>query len=354
MSFDFKKDHKWLWFFIGSLVVYTAIAFFSDRLTPEQVSIFYPLFSNFGGNLIAGVLSGVLFLFLGLYFSSETEFKIDKIVNVTIESEKKLKEREDQLKRERDIFRFKNFVANENFHNVRFPQLKKDEDDLGLEYTIYPIRDSKNNEPVKKTSEMYEYYLVKVKGPAYLSVSNSAQRKKYDDSPIRDGQNYFCSYFNDSWNMTSGDFSEKWYSFYFSSKMGHVEYGESANEFMGKRNDTWSGLTEVGKIQVDLDYKKLPPDFLGSFNSVPVFSDVTGNVFIQLHDSEPLKVYLTTKKQEVPETNWKMQIDPVRGYAFGEKLENLKIEIADFLSEKKIELKKIHWYNLPEDKQLID
>jgi hypothetical protein len=209
-------------FFISLLILSVGLYFIDLR---------GPLFDGFGGNLTAGIIGGFQFLFLALYLDANTEEKIDHIKKLVEKSEKLVSKREEILEVERDIHQFEHFLKYENWHNVRFPDVK-DNDGHGLEYTIRPVRDGQTNEPIQLKKEMGDYYLIQVIGPASEAFLSSELLDVYEKSPIRDQEYYFCAYINRSWSMGSRDVFE--FPFYLSSKMGEVEESIAANKFMEK------------------------------------------------------------------------------------------------------------------------
>ncbi|MBL7554651.1 MAG: hypothetical protein JNM24_02430 [Bdellovibrionaceae bacterium] len=110
------------------------------------------------------------------------------ILDLVSKSEAVLTKREEMLEQDRKIFEFERFLKKEAYHNVRFPNLKPNNNSLGLEYTIKPVREMGTNESIKLETEMWSAYVVFVEEPAHIEVLSEEQLKDYDGSPIKSGE----------------------------------------------------------------------------------------------------------------------------------------------------------------------
>ena len=301
-----------------------------------------PFIDGFGGNLTSGIVGGLIFLPLAFFLEAQNEQNIEFVAETT-------RKRNREIESERKILHFEEFMNRQGYHNVRYPDLKENEF-FGLEYLIRPVRDQQTGEPRKKVSEMESMFLVKVERPAHLEVSKSERKLIYETSPIRDDEFYYCRFFNDDWHMTTGDGDDPWYRFYLSSKVGPVEYGITANDFVSGVNETLKDMKLITTLHLIDDGTPL----VGAGGCTPyeIYQHIDGNIYLRIWKSLPKKVYYTNPKNTFGEKDWELIIDSTRGYAHGTKLENVIIAVKDALNRFKLEAKKIEWYNLPDYKQL--
>lgn len=291
---------------------------------PEWIS---PLIQGFGGNITAGIIQGLLFVFLALYLDAQTEEKICQIHAATTRSEEILKEREELLEKERTIDRFESFLREESCHNVTFPSLKTEANPLGLTYTIVPCRDQ-NGMPLQHVTEMVKLSVIKLRGPAHWNVLSDIEKQDYLSTPFKEGEYYFCRYFNSSWHMMCGTGMDKAYPFYLSSKLGQIEYGESANNFMRQFNSELENKDVIKTFYLLPSCKRYSPPAEESVCKHTIYKDRTsGKLFWQIDDSVLKSLNFS---------NDNVEIDNIKGYLTLEQLTELKIvlkeELASFLS----------------------
>lgn len=341
----FKSRNKWLVIFGFTIFVSFVLIYVTSYFPPSNDSYFYPLITNYGGNISSGIIGGFLFLFLTFYIDANTEEKIGQIHDTVRKSEEALSKREKILENEKSIFHFEQFMKNDSYYNVRFPSIILGNQSIGIEYTIRPVRDSSTNEPIKKVTEMNSYYIVKIDGPANWEVMSSEDRQTYDESPVRDNEYYYCSFFNNSWHM-SPDGTIKWDEFYLSSKMGPVEYGETANEFMATYEDPTLNKTKLATLHLKEDGTRLTT--AGGCTSHEIYQDVDNNLYLRIWKSQLKLMYFTNPEDTYGDTGWFFKIEDIRGYASGTKLQNIIKEIQSELTKLKIEVKKNPWYETKE------
>ena len=336
---------KWLQFFWITIAALIVLAYLMAWVSPP--CFLKPLFEGYGANISSSILCGLLLLFLALYFNSETEAKVAETRDLAAKSEAALAKREAILERERRIFEFEQFLKRESYHNVRFPKLKPRPDSIGLEYTIRPYRDPVLNEPAVYENEMERLYVVQVEGPAHWSVLNDHQKREYDTSPIRDGEYYFCRFFNDSWHMgTENVFSE--HEFYLSGKVGPATYGQSATDFVSSVRKPLEAMTLKAQIYLNPEGTKRSDDV--SVDSYRIYTDTAGNVYLVVNSSMPKQMYYTNPEETYTDTGWYEVIEDIRGFAHGEKLKNIIKAVFSECQRIGLSPKKIPWHQTQEHK----
>ena len=346
------KNRRWIYlavFILANIAALSGVYWLSSN-NDNLPTWIKPLVDGFGGNLTSGIVGSFLFLFLALYLDAQTEEKIDHIRKVAAKSEELISKRESLLESERLILQFEQFMKKESYHDVRLPDLKPTSESLGLEYTIMPVRDPKTGEPVKRETEMDTMYVVKVKGPAHWEVLDAKARKEYENSPIRDDEFYFCRFFNDSWHMsTESVMLPQPHRFYLSGKVGPVQFGQSANEFM--ESFTESPFKDMKKLATLLLVED-GTELVGPGGCTPheIYQDAAGGLFLRAWRSLPKKMYYTNPPNTYDNTGWFFVIEGIRGYAHGQKLENMQNAILKKLTELKVTPSRTPWYNTDEHK----
>jgi hypothetical protein len=299
------------------------------------------LLEGFSGNLLGEILGGFLFLLLALHLDSHTDRKIDEIQRASIENERILKQRQELLDIERKIQQFDQFMATESYHNIRFPDLKPTPDDLGLEYTIEPVRDT-DGKPKRLVREMSNYYVVRLRFIRDDEDDMNPERlAKYENSPIRENEYCFCAFFNGEWHL--GQDSFPMHKFYLSSKIGPVENGISPNQFMGLGEDP-TDMQLVTSIMMKQDGTELRG--AGGCTPYKIFKDGANNLFLKIHDSSLKRIYFRNPRNSYGEDNYYFHVEGMRGYAAGENLTRTLATIQGKLTARGVEVPRIPWYNL--------
>jgi hypothetical protein len=334
------KKRKWMIFFSLLMLAHLIILYFAPTLTINEKTWYYPYICNFSGNIIAGVLGGFLFLFLALYIQADTDEKIDRISKIT-------ESRMRTLESEATIAQFERVMEKESYYDIRFPGVGNP---FGLEYTMFPVRDQKTHKPTKKTVEADESYVVKIVLPEGFESMNPEDREKYKTSPIKVNTYYFCQFYKDSWHMGTESVGMNWYKFYLSGKVGPVQWGQSANQFMETLTDPVGTMKEI--INLFLDSNGKPPCYdkgAVAGDSYRIYQNDDGHLFLRINDSLLKPMYFTNPPQTYLDEGWFFVIEDMWGYANGEKLKNIVCAIKEKLHQLEIEPQKIYWYDV-EDK----
>jgi hypothetical protein len=235
------------------------------------------LLSGFRGNVISGLFGGVLFLLFGFYLNHELE-KL-QIETHTLTVERAIRDEE-----QRKIERFMAFLRTEQYHDVRFPNLKTPTEPLGLVYTVEPVRDE-NGEPKRHVSEMDVSYVVKVRCVAQEEERTSENLADYDNAAIHTGEFCFCRFYNGEWHMGRDvlGFTE-WHSFYLSGKVGPIQHGMSANDFVGASAPP-ENAERVCRFLVKDDGTRMSGS--GGATPVEIFRTKGGELLIQFYGAPP-------------------------------------------------------------------
>lgn len=241
------------------------------------------LITGFRGSVISGIFGGMMFLFLGLYLNEEIERLIQETHDL-------IAAREARDANQRKVEQLLRFLRNEQYHDARFPDLKTSADPAGLDYTIEPVRDAAGR-PRRMVTEMDEAYVVRVRGPAHREVRDPESLAEYENAPIRTKEYYFCRFYNSDWHMGQDSIGWKWHRFYLSGKVGPVEHGISANEFIGITAERPEGLRLLFALLHDPQEGTVLTGS-GGGNPVEVFAAENGTLLAQFYDSplKPLRV----------------------------------------------------------------
>ena len=294
------------------------------------------------GTASTAILFGVINRYAIAVNRERSGEKTDDIHRLVKESELVLSKREKLLESDMKIHHFEQFLRKESYHDIRFPNLKHHEDSLGLEYTIRPIRDEKTGEPLKYETEMNTLYVVKVDGPAHASFMKSDRLKEYEESPIRDGEYAFCKFYNNAWHLGYETFPQP-YEFYLSGKVGQVEYGQSANQFMQSLDNQLSDKTIVSTLLLKSDGTLMTG--YGGCDKYEIYTDADKNLYLCISGSLPKPMYFTNPKDTFLDKDWFFVIENTRGYASGQKLKDIIETITSELTKLNIEPKKVPWYD---------
>lgn len=319
----------------AALLVGVAGLLWHNWCSSGQTLLFF-LTNGDGANLASEIFGGLLFLLLSLHLSRSTEEKVDRIDRIS-------RERDRQLKQERDIFHFEQFLKNESHHDIRFPDIvpANDPDGWGLEYTIYPVRDE-NRVPISKNVDGQEHYIVKIKGPAQVEIFDEEDLARYINSPIKDGSYYYCTFVNDSWHLSEDDV-RLMYPFYLSGKVGHVRYGQSANEQMAQSLDPFKGMTKTAEFLLSLEGNAMQDE--RSCDRYDLF-EKEDRFYLSMNGSFPKKLYYTNDQNEYADKGWYLHIEEMGGFATGQKLEKIKIQISKCLESKNKVIPKVPGYKI--------
>jgi hypothetical protein len=327
---------------IAVFVVFTIVILGSSFLPLEHYSP--TLFKGFGGNLIAEIIGGLLFLVLAFYVERATKKKIDHIADVTRKSEETLRKREKELRREQLYNYFLDILKRHSYYSIRLPKLCKD-GDLGLEYRIEPCRDN-DGEPIKRESENFTWHLIRVTNYACASVIGKEQVDKYKDSPIRLGEHYYCEFADASWRLSRNGL--EWEEFYPSGKVGPCESIESANCLMGCGGEP-KDMDCVCSLYLD---DKGDPVENGGCTPYKIYRNNDAELFLQVHDA-PLKQLYYRKLPDRDDIEPHLVIEQFSGYLPDD--EGFKRRIIESLNAEGIEIPvKVEFYSrLPKYEQEI-
>lgn len=333
-----------LWSFILSLPAVLALGYWVTDNRASSPNWVQPFIEGVGGNVAAGIVGSLLFLLLTFYLDARSGEQINRIVEATSASQEILRRRERQVENERTILRFEEFLRKETYHNVRFPEIKPSPDSLGPEYVIEPVRDEKTGQPRKYETEIETLWVVKVVEPAYWNVLTPEQRAEYDSSPIREGNYYFCQFFNDSWHMSRGTVVDEPLRFHLSGKVGPGTWGENANAFMARFEDPFKDLKKLTRLIVD--YRDgTPMKGSGGADVYDIYQNDKGSLFVGVGDSPPKRLYFTNTTRSYDASEWgELMIEGIRGHASGKKLENITKAIIERLGQLKIDIPRIPWW----------
>lgn len=345
VSIKKSKLYKWLRSEKGMILWTTGVGIIAGLIYANNGPSPFPSVKWWGslgsGMATLAILSSVLnryVIAVNREKSGETTKDIHALV---VKSEALISRRETLLEIEGKIEQFKQFLRRESYHNIRFPLLKSDHNSMGLEYTIRPVRDPDTNEPVKYETEMSSAYLVYVQGPAHIEVMSKERIKDYEDSPIRDGEYAFCKFLNDSWHLGFESFPGQ-YEFYLSGKVGPVEHGQTANQFMKAMDDRFKDKTLVTSLLLKEDGTLMTG--LGGCYKYEIYKDSSDALYLKIGESLPKPMYYTQPKNTWGDHDWFLLIENIRGYAGGEKLKNIVSSIETELKRLQVEPKKIKWY----------
>jgi Ca2+/Na+ antiporter len=292
-------------------------------------------------DFIINLLVGAFFLCLALYFDQSTEEKIEKIKSLTEKSERALTRREQELDLERKRQRFINFMESENYHNIRIPELKTTNQQIGLEYTIVPVRDPNTQKPIKYENEMESMYIVKVNEPACWDVikETSDIRREYDESVIKIDAYYYCKLYNYNWHLSIDNI--KYFEFYLSSKVGTCYTVISANTYMEQFDNQMKDKSKISCFYLDKNGDELDHN---SLNKYQIYVDNNNkNIYLRIHDSRLKLIYLTNSEDNYD--NWFMKIGNIQGYAHGDKLRKLETKISSEIEQHNLIIPKIPWHH---------
>lgn len=304
-----------------------------------------PWLDGFAGNLIAGIIQAIMFLFLAFYLDGKTEQKIDKIDVVTEEIKGVLKRNEVIAKERELVFQFEQFLHNLSHYDVRFPILRPKDvpetEHLGLEYTIEPVRDPSSGLPREYKTESHKLWIVKVRGPSHIEVRKPADLREFTHSPIKENTYYFCRFFNGSWHMGEGTVFQP-HAFYLSGFVGRTEYGIYANQYLAQFSDPLAGMEKLAEFMLDPEGHS-PGTGVVSVEKFKIFRDQQ-RLYLTINDSLPKPIYQTNPPNTYNDTGWFFVIDQMIGFASDEKLIRIETAVRTKLGELNVTIPKVAWH----------
>lgn len=330
-----SSTNIWLIAFSLLMVLFIFSAIFLFLYPPLPDSTLGRFTNGFTGGVVSGIGQGFLFLFLSLHMSQLTEARVKISTDI-------LREQADRIERERRILRFEEFLKNGNHYNIRFPDLKPTPNSLGLEYKIVPHRDP-GGAPSQLSSRAGPLYIVQVISPAHEGVLDYERLLDYENSPIKDGEYYFCSFFNGAWHISqeSVGADDETYRFYMSGRVGEMEYGQTANQFLGFNREP-ADMRQIFRLLITPDGMVLRDG--ESADVYLAYVNDQGSTFLKINESPLKKIYLLDQ-EEAPE-DWFLYVENFRGYRTAEYRERVLALIENSFRENGIEPPKVHWYNL--------
>jgi len=332
-----KYPWKWLLASYCWLSILIGGCLYLTKYPPEANGFLDILTKNFNGNMFAGILTSIYFVFLGLHLNSQNDNNLENIRQII-----------ERWKRERDserIYqRFLDFLKDETYHDVRFPEIKSTAECIGLSYTIEPVREVKTGKLVVKKSEMKTHYLIKVL-PLDQSIRDwPEQIIKYQNSPIREDEYYFCEFYNGSWHMSSDDIGSPVYKFNLSGKVGPVESSYNANVY-ALSSVFQTKYTEVGQLLIN--ESGAPANLIEEHVVVILLlKDNEGNYFIKIDYSPAKKVYYTNPKNSFKTDDYFFYIENLGGYGSPEVRKILAHSVEDRFRELSIKVPSVPWYKI--------
>lgn len=291
----------WLAATIVLLLVHVALIIALPHYFPAHEP---QLLSGFSGNLVSGLLGGLLFLFFGL-------FQNDRLEKLQAETHRLTLERDARDEAHRKHDRFIAFLREEGWHDICLPNLATERQSLGLHYTIEPVRDE-SGEPRCRVSEMITEYVVRVRGPAHEAVLPPEVLQEYQDAPIHSGEYYFCRFFNGQWHMGQEAFGEN-HPFYLSGKVGPVEYGTTANSLVGA-SEAPSTAKRLCRFAVDENGELMRGS--GGATPVEILQEENGGLLLHIYGAPPKRLRIKSGGAGVSD----IRIDNFEGYFPGPAL----------------------------------
>ncbi len=232
---------------------------------------------------------------------------------------------------------FLNFLKNkkQQQYNILFPDLGEE----GLAYNISAVRKD-DGTPHAYEDEINILYLIKINEISYYNVLKDEDLVKYEDSPIKVSEYYFCSFYDGYWHMANSTSMTNLYKFIKLGMTGRVRSSTQANSFAGTTHNPLEYEIIKSVIVDENGIEASSGDLITILKRL-----VDAEIFLQINKSPLKKIFLTSKSNEFGENvKWFLVIEYIDGY--GSKLftEGLIKIINDVLDQKKLKLKKIPWY----------
>ena len=283
----------------------------------------------------------------------KVENNIKKISKITSEMQSNINKTYFQIERttainkypEREEFK----KINEGYLNFIFPLF--DEEYTNIEITVktnfnlgYKIKFIKNDIsiPLKKEISGFYFYIIKIVSPADSEFLEEKQLKRYEQSPIKDGEYYACRFDEGkcSWflgePLSLGQKYRDCYSFYVSGLSSETaEIVPSANEIMRYNRNTYPAdeYKLIDKFIIGID-----GGFPANSGSLFRLFQNENEIFFTINNSPLKKIYIIKTWIQVQRKRF-LVFENLRGHIKSEKfVENFKNRI----------LEKINWNNLPE------
>ena len=236
--------------------------------------------------------------------------------------------------------RFEDFMLNESEINIQLAELGTKDNLPGLRYTIAPARSNQGKLIfLKEESEIR--WIVKVIGPAEYSYLNEDALAAYDNSPLCDGEYYYCDFFNNQWHLTK-NYNGNSIAFNTAGKPIKAKIVENANEYverkLGYKENNLEQLTSF-----DLDaYGRLTKQQLNIRYHCKIFEDTADKVFLRINSSPPKSVYLTNSRKALSNEDWHIEVNSLNGYGDYKFKKQFLKSLVSILNFHKIIIPKIH------------
>lgn len=263
---------------------------------------------------------------------------VEKLRSATNQTLSLIENWQDEIKQMSRMRQFEEFMANGSYYDICLPDLKSDAAPIGLHYTIRPAR-NEHGQPFRVKDDMSDRWLVEVLGPAHANVMSDEELKRYDASPICDGEYYYCEFYNGYWHMSNGGVPGVVQRFYMSGMVGQVRWLQSANTFAAQNRAFGADHKHLFDVLLDDQGK---PGRVGYVYSVS--TDDKGSLFLRIDDSPPKKMYMTNPAHTLGDEGWYFEIDDLRGHGTSDVLSNIRESIQATLRQNNIQVPKIHWY----------
>ncbi|WPB81837.1 ATP-binding protein [Archangium violaceum] len=264
---------------------------------------------------------------------------IEKLRSATNQTLSLIEKWQDEVKQKSRIRQFEEFMESGTYYDICLPDLASDDAPLGLHYAIRPARDG-HGQPLRFEDDMSDRWVVEVIGPSHASVLSDEDMKRYDASPICEGEYYYCEFYNGSWHISTGGVEDA-RRFYMSGMVGQPRWLQTANKFAAQNRTPSIEYTLLFEMLLDGQGK---PARRGCIYLV--FSDGKGSLFLQVNDSPLKSMYMTNPAKTFGDTGWYFCVDKLRGHGTPDVLSNIRESILNELQERGIQIPKIPWYSV--------
>ena len=162
---------------------------------------------------------------------------------------------------------------------------------------------------------------------------------RYENSPIRVGEYYYCSFYNQEWHLCDDDTGSTGYSFLPYGKVFPVRTASDANTKIGGEKAQGEGDLVCEKI-VGSDGK------VGSSGSSLNVFKKGDEVFVKIGSSLPKRCYLRNEAHSFEPCHWFIEVEMLYGYFNMEGKKEFYGTLEGLLDEHKVVLKKVEWHKL--------